>query len=50
MELEMSISAGQVVAVLATHDDGWWEGEFVDPTTGLSTRGIFPSNFTRKIE
>ncbi|KAI0226204.1 formin-binding protein, partial [Massospora cicadina] len=50
MELEMSISAGQVVAVLATHDDGWWEGEYVDPTTGHSTRGIFPSNFTRRIE
>ncbi|KAI9296391.1 hypothetical protein K502DRAFT_340992 [Neoconidiobolus thromboides FSU 785] len=50
MEQELTIQQGQILAVLATHDDGWWEGEFVDPNTGVATRGIFPSNFTQRVD
>ncbi|KXN67674.1 hypothetical protein CONCODRAFT_52169 [Conidiobolus coronatus NRRL 28638] len=43
---EISIYKGQAISVLVTHDDGWWEGETTDPSTGELVRGMFPSNFT----
>ncbi|KAJ1909308.1 formin-binding protein [Tieghemiomyces parasiticus] len=45
---EVSIKQGSIVAVLATHIDGWWEGE----VTGADQRvycGMFPSNFTEPL-
>lgn len=45
---EIALHEGQVVAVLATQLDGWWEGEIQDPN-GVIRRGIFPSNFTEPV-
>lgn len=38
---EISFIEGQMIAVLRTQDDGWWEGEL----TSTRARGVFPSNF-----
>ncbi|EXX71873.1 Hse1p [Rhizophagus irregularis DAOM 197198w] len=41
---EISFTANDVIAVLNTHSDGWWEGEILDETR--RNRGLFPSNYT----
>ncbi|CAI2162714.1 15064_t:CDS:10 [Funneliformis geosporum] len=45
---EMSFTAGDVIAVLSTHSDGWWEGEIIDDSR--KNRGLFPSNYTKVLE
>ncbi|KAK9764684.1 formin-binding protein [Basidiobolus ranarum] len=45
---ELSIHEGQVVRVLATHLDGWWEGQ-IQMEDGSIKRGLFPSNFTEPV-
>ncbi|KAF8942229.1 Proline-serine-threonine phosphatase-interacting protein 2 [Haplosporangium gracile] len=42
---ELSLRAGDILAVLHTRDDGWWEGNLLDDYRG-PMRGLFPSNFT----
>ncbi|KAF9912669.1 Proline-serine-threonine phosphatase-interacting protein 2 [Linnemannia zychae] len=42
---ELSLRTGDVLAVLHTRDDGWWEGNLLDDYRG-PMRGLFPSNFT----
>jgi hypothetical protein len=43
---EISLREGQMVAVLATQLDGWWEGQVISEQGTASRVGIFPSNFT----
>lgn len=43
MEEEMSFKEGEIIRVLATQLDGWWEGEI--ESNGVKRRGQFPSNF-----
>ncbi|CAG8433934.1 7893_t:CDS:2 [Funneliformis mosseae] len=45
---EMSFTTGDVIAVISTHSDGWWEGEIVDDSR--KNRGLFPSNYTKVLE
>ncbi|KAF9934511.1 hypothetical protein FBU30_001652 [Linnemannia zychae] len=42
---ELSLRTGDILAVLHTRDDGWWEGNLLDEYRG-PMRGLFPSNFT----
>lgn len=44
---EIALREGQIIAVLATQLDGWWEGEVQDGSS--VRRGIFPSNFTEPV-
>ncbi len=44
---ELSLDQGQIIGVLATYEDGWWDGEL---QIGKSKKvGLFPSNFTERI-
>ncbi|KAJ1656900.1 formin-binding protein, partial [Dispira simplex] len=45
---EISIKKGGLIAVIATHIDGWWEGE-VKGDNQRVTCGMFPSNFTEPL-
>ncbi|KAI8999395.1 hypothetical protein BC832DRAFT_207169 [Gaertneriomyces semiglobifer] len=45
---ELSIGKGQLVPVIATHDDGWWEG--LGSEGGRRRKGLFPSNFTETVK
>ena len=38
---EISLTAGDVIAVLNTYSNGWWEGEILN----TRIRGFFPSNY-----
>ncbi|KAG0336920.1 Proline-serine-threonine phosphatase-interacting protein 2 [Podila horticola] len=42
---ELNLKEGDILAVLHTRDDGWWEGDLLDEYHG-ARRGLFPSNFT----
>lgn len=42
---EFSFQAGDVIAVLATPDDGWWQGILLDDSRRQPGRTVFPSNF-----
>ncbi|KAG6836444.1 hypothetical protein H0H93_007980 [Arthromyces matolae] len=42
---EFSFQTGDVIAVTATPDDGWWSGELLDEARREEGRHIFPSNF-----
>lgn len=41
---ELSVSKGQIIPVIATHEDGWWEG--LGAEKSRRRKGLFPSNFT----
>ncbi|KAL0575008.1 formin-binding protein [Marasmius crinis-equi] len=43
----MSFQAGDIIAVTAASDDGWWSGHLVDETRRQPGRHIFPNNFVR---
>ncbi|KAG6865464.1 hypothetical protein C0991_002291 [Blastosporella zonata] len=45
IEEEFDFQAGDVIAVTATPDDGWWSGELLDENRREDGRYIFPSNF-----
>ncbi|KAJ7592188.1 SH3 domain-containing protein [Mycena floridula] len=45
IEEEFDFQAGDVIAVTATPDDGWWSGELLDEARREEGRHIFPSNF-----
>ncbi|RKP37846.1 hypothetical protein BJ085DRAFT_41138 [Dimargaris cristalligena] len=45
---EISIKQGAVISVLATHIDGWWEGETMGGNQQVQC-GMFPSNFTEPL-
>ncbi|KAF6761196.1 SH3 domain-containing protein [Ephemerocybe angulata] len=42
---EFDFQSGDVIAVTATPDDGWWSGELLDETRKVPGRHVFPSNF-----
>ncbi|KAJ7052329.1 SH3 domain-containing protein [Mycena amicta] len=42
---EFDFEAGDIIAVKATPDDGWWSGELLDEARRIPGRHIFPSNF-----
>ncbi|OMJ26557.1 Cell division control protein 15 [Smittium culicis] len=46
---ELSLTENNVISVLTTNMDGWWEGEITDPKSGNVRRGLFPSNFTEPV-
>ncbi|KAK0493078.1 SH3 domain-containing protein [Armillaria luteobubalina] len=42
---EFDFQAGDVIAVTATPEDGWWSGHLLDDARSQPGRHIFPSNF-----
>ncbi|KAG8898983.1 hypothetical protein FRB99_007007, partial [Tulasnella sp. 403] len=42
---EFDFQAGDIIAVTATPDDGWWSGVLLDDTRRVPGRTTFPSNF-----
>ncbi|KAF9262655.1 hypothetical protein L218DRAFT_960132 [Marasmius fiardii PR-910] len=44
---EFSFQAGDVIAVTATPEDGWWSGQLLDEGRRQPGRHVFPSNFVR---
>jgi len=42
---EFDFQAGDIIAVTATPDDGWWVGELLDEERRVEGRNVFPSNF-----
>jgi len=42
---EFDFQAGDVIAVTATPEDGWWNGWLLDDTRRVPGRSVFPSNF-----
>jgi hypothetical protein len=45
IEEEFDFQAGDIIAVLATPDDGWWQGVLLDDSRRQPGRTVFPSNF-----
>ncbi|KAJ3980619.1 SH3 domain-containing protein [Lentinula detonsa] len=44
---EFDFQAGDVIAVTATPEDGWWSGVLLDENRRQPGRHVFPSNFVR---
>jgi hypothetical protein len=44
---ELTIIKDQLIPVIATHEDGWWEGLSIED--GKRRKGLFPSNFTEHV-
>ncbi|KZT05408.1 uncharacterized protein LAESUDRAFT_813521 [Laetiporus sulphureus 93-53] len=42
---EFDFQSGDVIAVTATPEDGWWSGELLDEARRQPGRHVFPSNF-----
>ncbi|KZP12973.1 hypothetical protein FIBSPDRAFT_936589 [Athelia psychrophila] len=42
---EFDFQSGDVIAVTATPEDGWWSGQLLDETRRVPGREILPSNF-----
>ncbi|VDC02787.1 unnamed protein product [Peniophora sp. CBMAI 1063] len=42
---EFDFQQGDIIAVTATPEDGWWSGELLDEARRVPGRHIFPSNF-----
>ncbi|PFH52191.1 hypothetical protein AMATHDRAFT_140664 [Amanita thiersii Skay4041] len=42
---EFDFQVGDIIAVTATPDDGWWSGELLDEARREPGRHIFPSNY-----
>ncbi|KAJ7762199.1 hypothetical protein B0H16DRAFT_1312011, partial [Mycena metata] len=42
---EFDFQKGDIIAVTAVSEDGWWSGELMDDNRRVSGRHIFPSNF-----
>lgn len=45
IEEEFDFQTGDIIAVTATPDDGWWSGELLDEARRQRGRHVFPSNF-----
>ncbi|KAK7057810.1 septation protein imp2 [Favolaschia claudopus] len=42
---EFNFQEGDIIAVTATPEDGWWSGELLDDSRRVPGKHIFPSNF-----
>ena len=42
---EFDFQVGDVIAVTATPEDGWWSGILLDDGRRVPGRQVFPSNF-----
>ncbi|KAJ7258177.1 SH3 domain-containing protein [Mycena rebaudengoi] len=42
---EFDFQVGDIIAVTATPEDGWWSGELLDEARRQGGRHVFPSNF-----
>lgn len=42
---EFDFQSGDIIAVTATPEDGWWSGELLDEARRVPGRHVFPSNF-----
>ncbi|KAJ6593158.1 hypothetical protein B0H19DRAFT_1245961 [Mycena capillaripes] len=42
---EFDFQEGDIIAVTATPEDGWWSGELLDDSRRIPGKHIFPSNF-----
>ncbi|KAF9276718.1 hypothetical protein BGZ68_009829 [Mortierella alpina] len=47
-EGELSLRKGDIVRIIEEIDEGWWEGEMVDPH-GVRHEGMFPSNYVEVV-
>lgn len=47
---EFDFTAGDIIAVTATPEDGWWSGELLDENRRQRGRHVFPSNFVQLLE
>ncbi|KAF9958711.1 hypothetical protein BGZ72_011078 [Mortierella alpina] len=47
-EGELSLRKGDIVRIIEEIDEGWWEGEMVDPH-GVRHEGMFPSNYVEEV-
>ncbi|KII95508.1 hypothetical protein PLICRDRAFT_48462 [Plicaturopsis crispa FD-325 SS-3] len=45
IEEEFDFQSGDIIAVTATPEDGWWSGELLDESRRQPGRHVFPSNF-----
>jgi hypothetical protein len=45
IEEEFDFQSGDIIAVTATPEDGWWSGELLDEARRQPGRHVFPSNF-----
>ncbi|KDR82434.1 hypothetical protein GALMADRAFT_220437 [Galerina marginata CBS 339.88] len=45
IEEEFDFQSGDIIAVTATPEDGWWSGELLDEARRQKGRNVFPSNF-----
>ncbi|KAJ3573236.1 hypothetical protein NP233_g2571 [Leucocoprinus birnbaumii] len=43
---EFDFQAGDIIAVTAAPEDGWWSGELLDEARRVEGKNIFPMNFT----
>ncbi|KAG8967891.1 hypothetical protein FRC05_001856 [Tulasnella sp. 425] len=44
---EFDFQSGDIIAVTATPDDGWWSGMLLDDSRRVPGRTVFPSNFVK---
>jgi SH3 domain len=42
---EFDFQSGDIIAVTATPEDGWWSGVLLDDARRVPNRTVFPSNF-----
>lgn len=42
---EFDFQSGDIIAVTAAPEDGWWSGELLDEERKVEGKSIFPSNF-----
>ena len=50
IEEEFDFQEGDIIAVTATPDDGWWSGELLDEMRRQRGKHIFPSNFVALLD
>lgn len=48
IEEEFEFWEGDIIAVTATPDDGWWSGVLLDELRRIPGKHIFPSNFVHR--
>lgn len=47
---DLRLQAGDLVAVYAVQEDGWWSGEMMDPSRREPGRHNLPSNFVLRLD